>query len=213
MKINFNRKVKKWDWIFNCYPFRLIGLLLFFTGIANGQNLTKVFEKEIEISQNATIVTNTPRSINMEMHGTMSFNNTADGFMVNGKNGDLVLKLGKDFEINTWDKNTIKQEVEITIIPEVKQEAQNLLNALIVNLDENAIGEVNVDCNMNLWKMELRNSFFSKDKTEFILSNGKRFTVKGLKIKTKLTIPKKSNLRITGEYTSLGVLSHSSRKY
>lgn len=218
MKINLSQQVKRWGcrfdgrrwtanggrmgkhWIFSA-------LLVFGFGVfgMTQQPITKTFVKEIEVAADATVVTNTPRSMDIHMHGTMSFNNTADGFTVTGKNGDLVMDLGKGLDIGTWDKNVIKQTVEITVEPQDQQEAQHFLDALDISIIDDQIGSYTVDANMNIWKMEMRNSFFSSDKTQFFLAGGEKFNVKSLKIRTKLMIPKTNNLRISGRYSGINV--------
>ena len=219
MKINLNQKVRKWvcrfrdgsrrtahgtrmgkHWIFSAL------LVLGFGVLSMAQQpITKTFVKEIEVAADATVVSNTPRSMDMHMHGTMSFNNTADGFTITGKSGDLILKLEKGLDIGTWDKNVIKQTVEITVVPEDPQEAQAFLDALAIKIADDHIGNYSVDCNMNIWKMEMRNSFFSSDKAHFFLDGGKKYNIKSLQIRTILTIPKSNNLRIEGKYSGINV--------
>jgi len=217
MKINLNQKVRRlgcksngsWrtvhgarmgkEWI-------LVGLIVLgFSVLGIGQPITKMFVKEVEVAADSRVVTNLPRTMDFYMHGTMTLDDSPSGLIISGKNNDPILTLKEDLNIATWDKNVIKQTVEITIVPEDQQEAQAFLEALELEINDDYTGNYTVDCNMNIKKMEMRNSFFSSDKTHFFLDNGKKYVIKSMEIKTTLTIPKSNDLRVEGKYGTINV--------
>lgn len=218
MKINLNQKQRKLGWKsredkrFAMYGAGcgkrwifvvLIGMVVSFSGMA--QSITKTFVKEIEVGAESTVVTNLPTTMDMYMHGTITMDNTPDGRLIYGKGDTPVLSQATKYVISTWDKNVIKQTVEISIIPEERAEAEAFLNALEMQILNNGNDNYNIDCNLNIWKMEMKNSFFSKDKTYFILNGGQKFNIKGLTIKSSLTIPKSNNLKIEGSFAGISV--------
>lgn len=217
MKTNLNQKVKRLACRFRGIGYsvlsagvrRFVGLVLgfIFLGAISGmaQPITKTFVKEVEVEADATVVTNLPTTMDMHLHGTITMDNTPEGRFIYGKGDTPILSQSTKYVISTWDKNVIKQTVEITIIPEERAEAEAFLAALEMQILNDGIDNYTVDCNMNIWKMEMRNSFFSKDKTYFILNGGQKFNIKGLTIKTSLTIPKSNNLRMEGEFAGITI--------
>lgn len=217
MKISLNQEVKRLACKFDgtrhmahCSGmgkgWMIVGLFVFGISVLGiGQSITKTFVKEVEVAADSRVVTNLPRSMNFQMTGTMRIDDTSNGLVISGKNNDPILILKEGLSIATWDKSVIKQTVEITIVPEDRQEAQAFLDALEIDIIDDYIGNYTVDCNMNIQKMEMRNSFFSSDKTHFFLDNGKKYIIKSMEIKTTLTIPKSNNLRVEGKYSSINV--------
>ncbi|MEM8892305.1 MAG: hypothetical protein AAGD28_30280 [Bacteroidota bacterium] len=182
----------KWSLVFS------IIILLFFAPLqAQDQKLTKSFHKEIEVEEFSQIISQGFWNMEMESHGRMSSSREdRDYIMVPGGNDDVPALRLKEYHIRTWDKSSVKLEVEIVVIPDEDdpEEAQGLLDELSINLKRNEKNELLIDENLNIAKFGFENGFFSRNVNTYTLENGKSFRAKGLSIQAELFIPKKSNL-------------------
>lgn len=203
MKINFPAKVKKWVW-----KFRLVSLLLcFFSLNAFSQTSEKTFVKEINVSDNITVISNVPTSLDIEREDARysSGSNTKFGYIIYGKYQTELLYIHKDYAINTWDKNVVRQEVEIKVKSNSEINNQAFLSQLKIELEQNNQSQILIDASMNLEKFKLTNSSFRKDICKIILQDGKSFTIDYLEVKTSLYIPKTANLKVNS------ILNHTLR--
>jgi len=107
--------------------------------------VSKTYIQELEVDENTTIVTNVPTSINQYTNGTMTCNNTKDRYAINGKDGDVRLNIFKDLNIDTWDKQIIKQEVVITVKASSASMEQEILEAFKIKLKKGAVRRVKID--------------------------------------------------------------------
>ena len=172
-------------------------LLCIFSLNGLGQKIKKTFVKEIEVNNGITVFSNVPTDILLEMHTHYSqTNNTFDGFIIQGKENRTRLKLHKDYVIKNWDKQTVRQEVEVTLRCANEKATQALLDQFKIEFSQNQNGDVNVDGNMNLVKFTMRNSRFGGDKCKIILEGGKEYDIEYLELKTKLYLPKTANLSV-----------------
>jgi len=175
-----------------------ISLTLFFCCTQMQGQVSKTYIQELEVDENTTIVTNVPTSINQYTNGTMTCNNTKDRYAINGKHGDVRLNIFKDLNIDTWDKQIIKQEVVITVKASSASMEQEILEAFKIKLKKGADRRVKIDCNLNLSEFRMENGFFKADDCQIKLDNGKKFNVDYIGIECSLSIPKQVNLEIKG---------------
>jgi len=170
---------------------------LFLSINLNAQS-AKIFEKEVAVSPGVHIETNVPTSFWLESQGTMMCDNTNDKFIVTGKNGDQRLNINKEFNIHTWDKQVVRQEVKFVADLEDNDAAKSLLTALSINFENNADGTLVIDANINIEKFLLKNGFLRDDEFTVILENGEQHKVNRLEIESTLYIPIDANLTVEG---------------
>jgi len=181
--------------------FRIYGILLFCfalnysTGYAQ---ISKTFVEEIEVASSVTLVSNVPASIGISISGTMSSNNTKSRYSVNGKNNEIRLNILKDLDIETWDKNIIKQETSVTIKAATNEAAKMVMEQLQLELKKGSDKRIVVDCNLNIDRFIMKNGFFRTDNCEIELDNGRTYTIEYLELETRLSIPKSINVALIG---------------
>ena len=194
MSRHFPVIVKKWNW-----KFKLIFIQLCFLSLNGfGQISEKSFTQEIEVSESISILSNVPTSLDIELNTPSShWSNTRDGYIIIGKNNKKRLFIHKEYAIHTWEKNIVRQEIDIKIKSESEAANKAFLSQLKIKLEENNQREVRVDANMNLAKFILNGHRFRSDDCHIILEDGTVFFVDFLEIKTRLYIPKTANLKVT----------------
>jgi len=203
MKINTLAKMKEYfltyDVVILKIAKRLCSCLVILHLSVQGfsQEVSRTYEKEITVGDKVAISSNVPTSLNYEfdVHYTHT-NNTLKGYSVVGKKGVDRLYIHKDYEIKTWEKDVVKQMVEVKVRSSHLSETHALLDDLAIELKNDVDGIVAVDCNMNLNKFKMKNGRFSGDKCEIILDDGKRYNIEYLELKTTLFIPDHSNLKV-----------------
>ena len=165
----------------------------------------KVYTKDLEVSPSTTIVTKGPRNFSINMHGTMTMDDTDYAFSISGRNEYPVLVIVKSLVVETWDKDIVRQEVSLDVQAKTKEDVTRLENELAITIVESASGEVAIDCNMNIERFRMKNGLFIGDQCWLELENGKTLDLVSLEIQTKLYIPKTSNFRLNGEYADLKI--------
>ncbi|MEL6254494.1 MAG: hypothetical protein AAFR87_20970 [Bacteroidota bacterium] len=189
-------------------------ILIFFflqASLAQNEKLSKSYQKEIEVADFPQIISQGFWDMEFESHGRMSSKRkNRDYIMVPGGNDDVPALRLKEYFINTWDKASVKLEVEIVVIPDKDDpdQAQELLDELQIELKLNEKNEILIDENLNMAKFGFENGFFSRNVNTYTLENGKSFRVKGLSIQAALFIPKKSHLYLRYQlgYITIGDL-------
>ena len=166
---------------------------------------SKVFAQEINVSPDVTIYTTGPRALPINLHGTMTMDDTDYAFTIRGKSERPAIVLVKQLEVVTWDKNIVRQEVSIKVNTDTQSDFEKIESSLLVNLEEAPDKLVKVDCNMNIAIFRLRNGFFMQDKSWLELDNGTILYLNNLEISTKLYIPKTANFKLEGEYVDLKI--------
>ena len=160
-----------------------------------------------QISDNAHIQIQDPKALSYTMHATMSSAyEEGIGYVLRpGVEGEMPCLIIPNYKIETWEKNEIKQEIIIEIIPDKSspKDAQKLLDHLSLKIKKKRKNKFLIDGNMNLKKMELINGFFRNDRNTFILEDGSKYNVRQLVIKSFLFIPKTSDVEFDTGY--LGV--------
>ncbi|MFK7770572.1 MAG: hypothetical protein AB8F94_00480 [Saprospiraceae bacterium] len=193
MKKNSQVMKRRWNW-----RFKIVSILLYtFSIYSFGQVSEKTFTQEIDVNENINIVTNVPTSLDIQINTHVAHrSNTKYGYIVIGKNNQERLFVHKEYDIQTWERNTIRQEVDIKIKSKSQANNEAFFNQLKIILAENQNKKVVVDANMNLAKFTLQNGRFKSDASQIILKNGNTFSVEYLEIKTRLFIPKSANLKV-----------------
>lgn len=193
MKSNINPTVLLFSLIFSIFSLVKI----------QAQELTKTYSKEITIEPFTNLKITHPHVLLYSMHGSMSSKyEEQEGYILRpGVMGEKPCLIIRSFTIHTWDKNSLKQEVTISVLPEKGKEAtaQELMKQLTIELSTAVNNQLTIDGNMNIEKMELMNGWFRRDRNTFILTNGQSFDVRQLVIESKLYIPKKSNIEINSD--------------
>lgn len=193
MKSNINPTVLLFSLIFS----------LIITTTLQAQKLTKTYSKEMAVEPFTNIKINHPHEIVYSMNGAMSSNYEAEeGYVLRpGTKNETPCLIIKEYTIHTWDQNVLKQEVNISVLPEKGKEkvAQEFINQLKIELPAVVNNRTTIDGNMNIEKMELMNGWFRRDRNTFILNNGKSFDVQQVIIESKLYVPKKTNIEIESD--------------
>ena len=84
-------------------------------------------------------MTNVPTSLDIELHGSYSSSsNTLHGYIVYGQKEMERLYIHKEFKINTWEKDVVKQEVNI----EIKSKDLSIVNDFLAQLKINLIEDM-----------------------------------------------------------------------
>lgn len=165
--------------------------------IGNAQEYTRTFVKEVVTQEYLTVSSNVPSSLTIQLDGVNAYrSNTLFGYIIKGSNDQDRLYINKDYNIDTWDKNMVRQEVDVTIRSKEKRVADELLGRLEIKFHSDVPGQITIDANMNLEKFEMRSKRFKSDHCLITLDSGDSYEITYLEIKTRLFIPRKSNLKI-----------------
>jgi len=195
MKIRIRQIAKKSVFRFKIFSLSICMLTFFANAISQS---TQVYKNKIEVKEGVNIESNLPTSLNIQINGTVTTNNTKDSYNIEGKNGDVRLNILKDLEIETWDKNIIQQKTVVTVKAVSKDIEADFLKSLNLSLKEKVDGRVIIDANLDIEKFKMDNGFFKADDCKIKLKNGKTFDIEYLELSTFLTIPTNSNLFIKG---------------
>jgi len=196
MKLKIQATAKKWDCRFNITKSILFLILCLISSSSIAQEI-EYYKKSIKVNPDTRVEMNAPTSLDFSINGRISTtNNTRFSYIIRGKEDVQRISIHKDIEIKTWDKNEVLQEVEIHALGTNSKVTEELLEALNIDLKLGPDNRVFVDCNMNMEKFTMSNSFFSGDDCKLILANGKKYPIESLRIKTSLSIPKTINLKI-----------------
>lgn len=174
------------------------------------QSITKVFEKEISVSENIQIKTKGPQSVRITGSGAINTRQIADRYVVSGKNKTpYIYVINKKLDIHTWSKNSIKQVTKVVLECENPSDANELLQALDIRLKENAVGKVTINCELNISHFKVKNSWFGADANSIILNNGQEYNIKFLELSNTLYIPENSDLVIESKETDISIENHN----
>ena len=175
----------------------MVFIFISFSSIGSAQEYTKTFVKEVTTIEQPTVSSNVPSSLSIQIDGASAHrNNTKFGYIIKGSNNQDLLYINKDYTIETWDKNIIRQEVDVTIRSDDRRTAEALLDQLAIKLPNSPEGQIIVDANMNFKKFEMKNRRFKEDYGIVTLDEGNSYELTYLEIKTRLFIPRKSNLKV-----------------
>jgi len=172
--------------------------ILFISNLSLIGQTTKVFTKEIEVTEDVTVESNLPSSFGLKMNGTITTNNTKDHYALHGRSNEIRVNIIKDLNIETWERNFVKQETRITVRTGSEVEDSALLEEFKLDLKVGADKRIVVDCNLNMDAFHMKNHIFMDDDCYVKLSNGKRISINFIEIETKLYIPKSTNLSVKG---------------
>lgn len=197
-------KMRKLSLIYN-----FVFLHLLFSWDANAQRVQKTFEKEIVVSPDVTIKTKGLEGIPFSGNGSIYYRPTKGHFILSaGTKKPHIYKAQQVLEIKTWDRDAIKQVVEVSVECENQADADQLLNRLNIKLEENAAGIVDVGCKLNINDFWIQNGWFREDRNYLILNNGEQHDVQYFEWKNTLYIPKKSNIIINSEDGHFEIKDH-----
>lgn len=197
--------------IMNKNTIQLCLCIVFLTAssLSFAEKVNKVFTKEIQVSNDVRINISGPESIRVNGNGRMHSRQLEGRFVVSGKSSEPhIYVINKNFKINTWDKNSIKQQVSLTLDKKDSIGKRNLLADLAIILEENHIGEVDVNFNLNIDQFKIRNSFFKADKNSIVLNNQKEYTITYLELESELYIPINSHVNIESDSSLITLGKH-----
>lgn len=197
MKRNMIKIAPKWSLVYS-----ILSILFLLPLQGQTEKLSKRYQQEIAVSEFSQIISQGYWNLKLESHGRMrSSREGKDYILVPGGNDDVPALRLKEYRINTWDKNIVRLEVEIVLVPDddKPEDAQELLDQLKIEVKRNEKNEILIDENLNIAKFGFENGFFSGNENVYTLENGKEFRVKGLSLQAALFIPKKSNLYLRSE--------------
>ena len=189
--------------------FGLLFLFLLNSQEGFSQHVARTIEKEIPVSENINIKTKGPQSFRVTGVGAINARQIGGRYIVSGKKSTpYVYVIHKSLEINSWNKQSIKQVANIKVESKNKSYTEELLSNLEFDLHENASHSVVVDCEMNIAKFQIHNSWFGQDKNAIILDDGTAYQVDYLEIKTTLYIPSESKLILETDQTDVSLTGH-----
>ena len=175
-----------------------------FKGLSQVQ-VTEVFTAEIEVSPEINVFTTGPRALPINMHGTMTMDDSDYAFTIRGKGEKPSLVLVKNLEIITWNEHKIKQESTVKVSAASTSELEKIQSLLKVSLVQGADKVVVIDCNLNIKKFRLRNGFLMGDRCWLDLDDGNSLPLKTLELQTRIFIPKTCNFKIEGDFVDLKI--------
>ena len=187
-------------WSILSFKFLLLPLLL-----AGQEEFTKIYTSEIEVDPETTVYAHRPCHMPVNMHGTMTMDDTESAFTIRGKGEEPALIVRKTLEVKTWEHNRVKHEVTIRAQLQDQKQIDQFSTLVQNNLSLSADGIVHVDANMNIKTFRLRNGLFMNDKCWIELDDGTQIDLTQLEIKNQLYIPYSSNFKVEGEYVDLSL--------
>ena len=171
------------------------------TGISNSvvQRIERTYSEEIVVPSDIHVITNVPTSLDIQIDASKAErNNTLETYSVSGKSDKERLRVHKNFEIDTWNQNKVRQEVHLVVDAKNTEIAEALLDDLAIQLRQEAGGHLVIDANMNLSGFVLKNGRIKNDHSYVILDSGKKYDVSFIQIKTMLYIPSSASLTVQG---------------
>ncbi len=170
------------------------------------QKMTRIYTKSMAVPNMSSFEIISAQALAYEMHGSMSSSGNEEGYVLRpGVLKEMPCLIIKNYRVETWSKDSIRQVVKIEVIPEQNnpKPANELLDNLQISIPKKTGNIYAIDGNMNLKKMELINGFFRRDRNTFILDNGKKYNVRQLVISSTLYLPKQSNISLNTDYVGL----------
>lgn len=203
MKKNIKLRVRK-----RAFDYKLILLMalffLAFSTAGDGQGVQHKIEREISLSNAGRIKINGPESVRITGHGAIFTRQVGDQYILSRKsNTPHIYRIDKRLILNTWDKQSIKHVSTITLSCKTTEQENELIEALTIDLTENAAGVVEIDCELNIDKFQVENGWFIDENNHIILDNGKVYPINYLSISTTLYLPVNSQVAITAEETDI----------
>lgn len=185
----------------------LIFSLCLLTNMMQAQEMTKVYTKSMAVPSSSAFEIINAKMLKYEMHGSVSASGNEEGYILKPGSNEKPCLIIKNYRVETWSKDSIKQVVKIEVIPEQNnpKPAKDLLANLQISIPKKTGNIYVIDGNMNLQKMELINGFFRRDRNTFILDDGKKYNVQQLIISSTLYIPKQSNIFLNTDYVGLSL--------
>lgn len=191
IELVYKQSIVKWIKLF------MAPLFLVFSNSINAEEYTRTYTKEIIVNEMPTVSTNVTSSLSLKVRGNYSHrSNTKYGYIIKGKSQKDRFYIHKDYVIETWDMDRIRQEVDVTIKSKDQEAAQFLLDQLEIELLANKSGHILVDANMNFKTFSLTNRWFKDEVCKVELNDGTTYEVDYLEIKARLFVPVKSNLKV-----------------
>ena len=185
----------------------LIFSLCFLAKTMQAQEMTKIYTKSMAVPSSSAFEIINAQALDYEMHGSMSSIGSEEGYVLKPGFNQKPCLIIKNYRVETWSKDSIKQVVKIEVTPEQNnpKPAKDLLTNLKISIPKKTGGIYVIDGNMNLKKMELINGFFRRDRNTFILDNGKKYNIRQLVITSTLYLPKQSNIFLNTDYVGLSL--------
>ena len=177
--------------------------------ILSGQRTTFHLSQTLEVPQGVLIRTNGPQSVRINGQGVINTRHLETKYVVSGK-GTLpyIYVIHKTLEINTWDRDQVKQEVAVTLETETPDQAEQLRNALRPVLALAAGNVLSLTCELNIAQFSVNNGWFREDRNSITLSDGRVFPVKYLEINNRFFVPETASLDLKLSRTNLSLGDH-----
>jgi len=208
MKKNTKLQMKNYHLTFD-FTYLLIAVAVFCFSPLGAQRTEKVFTAELKVEEETEIYSTGVKAIKFYGNGTISFwdGKEKSNFSGKEKNGPIY-QIDKHLRINTWDKNKVQQITTVVLECETKQQTENLMSALEMELTLDVVSKIKVDTDLNISAVEINNGWLRSDKSFLVLDDGRRFPIKYFSIKNELFIPKAQDLQLQLESNSVSLDDH-----
>jgi len=195
-------------------PYKLVVLTTIIIGFGStvsfGQKTTFRLSQVLVVPQDVLIRTNGPQSVRINGRGAINTRHLEETYVVSGKD-DLpyVYVIHKTLELNTWDEDQVKQEVEVSLETETPAQAAALRRALHPVLALAPGNVLSLNCELNIAQFLVNNGWFREDRNSITLTDGRVFPIKYLEIRNRFFIPKTARLDLELTRTNLILGDHS----
>jgi len=173
------------------------------------QEVQYVVEKEVALTERSKIVINAPKSVRITGKGAIYTRQIGDQYLVSKKAAaPNIFVIDKKLSIKTWNQNAIKQQSKVTFQCETREQEEKLKKALSIKLLETISGRVEVNCELNIDKFQVENSWFKDESNHIILDDGTTYPLKFLSISNTLYIPISSQVDISSNENDITLDRH-----
>lgn len=175
-----------------------------------GQRTTFHLSQTVEVPQGVLIHSKGPQSVRINGRGVINTRHLETKYVVSGKRSlPYIYVIHKTLEINTWNRDQVKQEVTVTLETRTAEQAIQLQAALRPVLELAPGNSLSLNCELNIAQFSVNNSWFREDKNSLTLSDGRVFPVKYLEISNRFFVPESANLDLKLHRTNLVLGDHS----
>jgi hypothetical protein len=178
--------------------------------LLTGQRTTFHLSQTVEVPQGVLIQSEGPQSVRINGRGVINTRHLEAKYVVSGKSSlPYLYVIHKTLDINTWNRDQVKQEVAVTLETATPEQATQLQSALRPVLELVSGNTVSLNCELNIAQFSINNGWFREDQNSITLSDGRIFPVKYLEISHQFFIPESARLDLKLQRTNLVLGDHS----
>lgn len=163
----------------------------------------KKINKEVEITPDTKIYTKGLRTPKLRVNGTINTNSEIGAYTLKGLGKKTVLRVDRKFNVHTWDRPFVKQEMTIKVEAKDKATEEAILRAIEASLKLDPTNTLVVDYLVGIDMITMVNGWFKRDVNSLEFDDGQNYDFNTLIISGSLTVPKDASLTIEGDYLDI----------